>query len=561
MQRQTLGRTCFLLAILIFISVSDTGTASELRVQAGESIQDKVDEAFPGDIVLIESGEFNESIHVNTENLTIKSASEDPDNTLIKGINAGSYVFEIAASDVNISGFSITDGRCGIFLNRVNNCTISNNKISNQEVGLYLFESRNNLLNNNMVYSNLDCGVKLLTSPDNVIYGNYFNNTNNVRDNKFNTWNDSRGNYWSDYQGPDENGDSIGDAAYVVNSETGSTDYMPLMEYPPAPPVLPTARFTSDVTEGFIPLSVRFKDLSENATSRLWKFGDGNTSSNPSPLHTYFKEGEYVVSLTVSNENDSDSASVIIRALNSSEQSGPLLPEAKFISNATGGRVPLVIKFVDISKNADCVTWTFGDGKTSRCTEPEHTFCCPGNYTVSLTAGNENGTSTTCIVVTVQKNETYLNAEENLEDAEVSSTEDTDDLIGSITRYVSSTLGEATDDNAIDLEVSENSESGNGSESITSGIIKKEELESMKDSVISAASSKIPTETELSLENETVKAQKSIESFIDNHAPESSEDSLPEIQKRIAPWVPSFLGLAGVVFIVSILKRGRRTRK
>lgn len=561
MQRQTLGRTCFLLAILIFISVSDTGTASELRVQAGESIQDRVDEAFPGDIVLIESGEFNESIHVNTENLTIKSASEDPDNTLIRGINAGSYVFEIAASDVNISGFSITDGRCGIFLNRVNNCTISNNKISNQEVGIYLFESRNNLLNNNMVYSNLDCGVKLLTSPDNMIYRNYFNNTNNVRDNKFNTWNDSRGNYWSDYQGPDENGDSIGDAAYVVNSETGSTDYMPLMEYPPAPPVLPTARFTSDVTEGFIPLSVRFKDLSENATSRLWKFGDGNTSSNPSPLHTYFKEGEYVVSLTVSNENDSDSASVIIRALNSSEQSGPLLPEAKFISNATGGSVPLVIKFVDISKNADCVTWTFGDGKTSRCAEPEHTFCCPGNYLVSLTAGNENGTSTTCIVVTVQKNETYLNAEENLEDAEVSSTEDTDDLIGSITRYVSSTLGEATDDNAIDLEVSENSESGNGSESITSGIIKKEELESMKDSVISAASSKIPTETELSLENETVKAQKSIESFIDNHAPESSEDSLPEIQKRIAPWVPSFLGLAGVVFIVSILKRGRRTRK
>lgn len=138
-----------------------------------------------------------------------------------------------------------------------------------------------------MVYSNLDCGIKLLSSPDNVIYRNYFNNTNNARDNKFNTWNDSRGNYWSDYEGSDENGDGIGDSAYAVNPEAGSMDYMPLMEYLHSSPVLPTARFTSDITEGFAPLSVRFKDFSENATSRLWMFGDRNTSDSPSPLHTF----------------------------------------------------------------------------------------------------------------------------------------------------------------------------------------------------------------------------------------------------------------------------------
>jgi parallel beta-helix repeat protein len=568
----TFGRTCFLLAVLIFISVSGTGMASELHVQAGESIQDIVDEASSGDIITVGPGEFNESIHVNITNLTIKSASNNPDTTVISGENEGSYVFEIAASGVNISGFSITDGRCGIFLNKVENCTISDNKISNQEVGIYLFESGNNLLSSNMVYSNMDCGIKLLASSGNVICGNYFNNVENARDNKLNTWNDSKGNYWSDYEGPDENGDGIGDTSYSVNSETGSVDLMPLIEYISAPPVLPVARFTSDVTEGFTPLSVRFKDFSENATSRLWEFGDGNNSDSPSPLHTYFDEGEYVVTLSVSNENDSDSASVTIKVLNGSEQSGPLLPKAEFIYNKTEGRVPLVIKFVDISKNADCVGWTFGDGKTSCCPEPTHTFCCPGNYTVSLTAENENGTSSSYVVITVLKNESSVNAEENSGDPEVtSSTENTDGLVSSITRYASGISDEVLDgDNTVDAEVAENpeSKSDNGNESKKSNIIPREELESIKDSVVSTkdsvvstASSKVIQETSQSLENETFKAQKNIKSFIDDSVSESSDNSLPEMKRRIAPWLPSFLELAGVIFIFSVLKRGKRSRK
>lgn len=613
-QTQTFRRICFLLAILILISVSETGMASEFRVWPGESIQDAIDESFPGDIILVEPGKFNESIHVNKENITIKSVSGNPDDTFVSGETQGSYIFEIVASNVKVSGFSIVEGRCGIFLNNAENCTISGNKISNQEAGIYLFNSRNNLLSNNMIYSNLDCGIKLLASSNNVIHDNYFDNEENARDYKFNVWNGSTGNYWSDYEGTDENEDGIGDSAYAVNSETGSMDFMPLMKYAPAPPILPRARFTSDVTEGYAPFSVRFKDFSKNATSRLWDFGDGKVSSYPNPVHTYSSAGEYVVSLTASNKNGSDSASITIYVLNTSEMTGPILPKAQFIYNATGGHVPLAIKFVDISENADCVTWNFGDGKTSYCSEPEHVFCCPGNYTISLKATNENGTSSTSVVITVLKagkgeveaadntgssggTENSANvdsisnkndissAEENRTDATesigdpgvIANTQNTGGLKKSITKnsitmYTSNT-GESTDvDSIIDAKTTGNSESNSKIEGEKTGsarIINREELESIKDSVVSTASSKILMETRLSLENETLKVQKNIENFVDDPLPGSAgnslsgsvKGSLTGMEKRITPWIPSFIGLAGIIFMISMLKRSGRKRK
>ena len=69
----------------------------------------------------------------------------------------------------------------------------------------------------------------------------------------------------------------------------------------------PVAAFTADkttITEGE---SVLFTDQSSNEpTSWLWNFGDGGTSSQQIPSHTYFAAGIYTVSLQVSNQYDSD---------------------------------------------------------------------------------------------------------------------------------------------------------------------------------------------------------------------------------------------------------------
>jgi len=62
----------------------------------------------------------------------------------------------------------------------------------------------------------------------------------------------------------------------------------------------PVANFTADVTAGAAPLTVRFTDTTtENPSSWLWDFGDGNTSTERHPVHTYTLPGNHTVALSV----------------------------------------------------------------------------------------------------------------------------------------------------------------------------------------------------------------------------------------------------------------------
>ncbi|MBE9511327.1 MAG: PKD domain-containing protein [Bacteroidetes bacterium] len=60
----------------------------------------------------------------------------------------------------------------------------------------------------------------------------------------------------------------------------------------------PTAQFSFAV----IDLEVTFTNESDDATSYSWNFGDGNTSTETSPVHTYADYGLYSISMTATGE-------------------------------------------------------------------------------------------------------------------------------------------------------------------------------------------------------------------------------------------------------------------
>jgi len=65
----------------------------------------------------------------------------------------------------------------------------------------------------------------------------------------------------------------------------------------------PEAGFTATPRDGFVPLAVQFTDTSGGEpTTWTWNFGDGSSSHDRNPVHSYISSGQlYSVSLTVNN--------------------------------------------------------------------------------------------------------------------------------------------------------------------------------------------------------------------------------------------------------------------
>jgi len=170
----------------------------------------------------------------------------------------------------------------------------------------------------------------------------------------------------------------------------------------------PRAWFTASPMMGHGPLTVRFTDRSMGTPIGWeWDFGDGNTSSERNPGHTYATTGKYTPTLTVFNSGGRSSYSssvwvreaVVVPTLTPRPTFSPepgRAPIAMFFASKSFGLAPTTVQFTDRSLGGPTAwSWDFGDGNTSVLRNPANTFVNPGMYPVSLTVTNAYGESTT----------------------------------------------------------------------------------------------------------------------------------------------------------------------
>lgn len=242
------------------------------------SIQEAINDAVAGDTIFVfdESSPYYETLTISK---SINLIGENKETTIIdaEGQNNVIYIdndnikitgFTIRNSSwtgvqlyrnpdyINISNNNIINNYYGILFNPgihsnlknepirttgLSNCIISNNKISNNDLGVYLNYANDNIIFNNNISNNYK-GICLSISQANKIYlNNFMKNRKNAEGGDLfapsysNLWYDpisKKGNYWDNYKGFDKLPPyGIGDTPYIIPPWwLGDKDKYPLMK-------------------------------------------------------------------------------------------------------------------------------------------------------------------------------------------------------------------------------------------------------------------------------------------------------------------------------------------
>ncbi|HSN60481.1 MAG TPA: PKD domain-containing protein, partial [Ferruginibacter sp.] len=152
------------------------------------------------------------------------------------------------------------------------------------------------------------------------------------------------------------------------------------------------------------PLSIVFQNLSIQLSptdSVKWTFGDGTSSTNVNPMHTYANAGTYTVCLRVKKNNTAGSAPCISEIC----KTVIVLQSCNLVSYFTWTSLsnnPLAVAFQNLANplsSTDSVRWTFGDGSASLDINPTHTYTNAGTYTVCLRVKKNSNTTGTAVCV------------------------------------------------------------------------------------------------------------------------------------------------------------------
>jgi cytochrome c len=159
---------------------------------------------------------------------------------------------------------------------------------------------------------------------------------------------------------------------------------------------------------GNAPLQVLFssyaRDPDGDQLTYLWEFGDGDTSTQEEKVsHVYRQGGSYTAKLTVSDGEDSASATVPVTVGNPPANQPPTVQIA---ADPVNGSAPLDVRFTasgrDPEGGALMYTWDYGDGAGGAGRSVTHRYLTAGTYTAKVTVRDAQGaTGTATIQVTV----------------------------------------------------------------------------------------------------------------------------------------------------------------
>jgi PKD repeat protein len=129
----------------------------------------------------------------------------------------------------------------------------------------------------------------------------------------------------------------------------------------------------------------------------LWTFGDNISSTESKPRHSYLSDGEYFITLTVTDNDDASTTAATLAIIDDID------PIAFFSVTSVATTATPIYRFTDDSTSYDGIVqwfWDFGDGAQSTDPEPLHAYPMPGNYTVTLMVSEADGDQATLTVLT-----------------------------------------------------------------------------------------------------------------------------------------------------------------
>jgi gliding motility-associated-like protein len=151
----------------------------------------------------------------------------------------------------------------------------------------------------------------------------------------------------------------------------------------------PSISFAADKTVSCkAPLTVNFSNTTIGAITYYWNFGDGTTSTEKQPTHTYSQLGNYTVTLVGTNSNGC--SDTLVREAYIKIQK----PGITIHGLPRTGCTPLAVRPTATVQANEAITgyrWSFGDGTYSTEAAPSHTYSKAGNYNVTLTITTASG--------------------------------------------------------------------------------------------------------------------------------------------------------------------------